>query len=138
MSAIIIPKGHYLNAEAEKDLAYTVQAVGEVIRDMYPDMHLARLDSGKIGLLHVPRDGNPPYLVRAMDDADVNAGLLTWIIERDSTKVDVWATIEKHNAMAQALELKEQQLRMEEGHEFTKAVLKSKKYRYRHDGVIYT
>lgn len=138
MSSILLPKEHYLNPEAEKDMAYTVQAVGEIIRDMYPDMHLARLDSGKIGLLHVPRDGNPPYLIRAMDDSDVNAGLLTWVVERDSTKVDVWGTIQKHNQMAEALELKEQQLRMAEGHEFMQAVLKSKKSRYSHDGKIYT
>lgn len=137
MSSIVVPKQHYLNPEAERDMAYTVQAVGEVIRDMYPDMHLARLDSGKVGLLHVPRDGNAPYIVRAMDDSDVNASLLSWIIERDTTKVDVWQAIENHNKMAEALELKEQQIRMEEGSDFLKAVLKSKKHRYYHDGKVY-
>ena len=138
MSSILTPKEHYLNPEAEKDMAQTVQAVGEIIRDMYPDMHLARMDSGKVGLLHVPRDGNPPYIVRVMDDSDVNASLLTWIIERDTTKVDVWQSIENYNKASQALELKEQQIRMEEGHAFAQAVFKSKKRRYSHNGVIYT
>lgn len=135
--SILLPKAHYLPPEKEQDLAYTVQAVGDIIRDMYPTMHLARLDSGKIGLLDVPTDGRAPYLVRSLDDADVNAGLLTWIVEHDTNKVDVWAAIENHNKMAQALELKEQQLRMEEGHEFAKAVYKSKKSKYRHNGKVY-
>lgn len=137
-TGLFVPQGSYMNPQAEKDMAYTVQAVGEIIRDMYPEMHIARLPSGKAGLMHVPRDGKPPYIVREMDDSEINASLLTWIVERDSTKVDVFQTIENHNKMNRALELKEQQLRIQEGHEFGAAVTQSKKHYYRHEGKLYT
>lgn len=138
MSTLHVPTGSYMNPDAERDMAYTVQAVGEIIRDLYPDMHIARLPTGKAGLMHVPRDGKPPYIVRELDDSEINANLLTWIIEHDQTRVDIMGTIENYNRAAKLLEAKEQELRVAEGHEFAKAVVQSKKHYYRHDGRVYS
>ena len=137
-TALHVPRGSFMNPEAEKDLAFTVQAVGDIIRDVYPDMHIGRLPSGKAGLIHVPTDGKPPYIVRELDDSDINASLLVWIMERDSTRVDVLQTVENHNRAQKLIEAKEAELRYAEGHEFAEAVFKSKKHYYRHDGRLYT
>lgn len=138
MTTLHVPRGSYMNPDAERDMAYTVQAVGDIIRDVYPDMHIGRLPTGKAGLIHVPVDGKPPYIVRELDDQEINASLLVWIMERDTNRVDVLQTIENHNRAQKMIEVKEAELRVQEGHEFAEAVFKSKKNYYRHEGRLYT
>lgn len=122
--------------------------IAEVIRDLYPNVRLLRLDplhpdfnpERPYALVDEPRligRALPSYTIRTLRESEIDARLIAELVENDmhrsGSKVNRLGILE----MAQkAVEAKREIEWMEERRDVMRSIMKSKKHEYRHDGKV--
>lgn len=144
MTELLVPNGSFMNPRAEEDLAPTIRHVAAIIREVYPDMHLAWIrpeernfdDSQPYALVHSPT-GRPQYVARRLHESEVNADLLTWLVMHDASKTDVMGTMHAHNVAQKAIDEKAKKEAIDEKKDRWRTVIESKKHTFRMNGRVY-
>lgn len=122
--------------------------IAEVIRDIYPNVRLLRLDplhpdfnpERPYALVDEPRligRALPSYTIRTLKESEIDARLIAQLVEddmhRSGSQVNRLGILE----MAQkAVEAKREIEWMEERRDVMRSIMKSKKHEYRHDGKV--
>lgn len=116
--------------------------VAEVIRDMYPEVRLVRLQDGHpefnaqrpFALIHEP-NLLPPYVISTFPESEVDARMVAWLVENNMQDPNSKASRLRILEMAErAMNAKREVELMEERKDVMKSIMKSKKHEYRHDG----
>lgn len=122
--------------------------IAEVIRDVFPNVRLIRLDSlhpsftpeRPFALVDEPKligRDLPSYVIRTVAEYEIDARLLAELIENNT--YDPNATVNRLDIleMAQAaIKAKQEVEYMEERRDVMKSIMKSKKHEYKHDGKV--
>lgn len=118
--------------------------VAAVIRDLYPNVRLLRLEPGHpsfnperpYALVDEPNLA-VPYVIRTLAESEIDARLIAWLVDNDTHKTGSKANSLFILEMAEkALNQKRELEYLEEKKDMMKSVMKSKKHEYRHDGKV--
>jgi|694.fasta_scaffold22376_8 hypothetical protein len=118
--------------------------VAAVIRDLYPNVRLLRLEPGHpsfnperpYALVDEPNLA-VPYVIRTLAESEIDARLIAWLVDNDTHKAGSKANSLFILEMAEkALNQKRELEYLEEKKDMMKSVMKSKKHEYRHDGKV--
>jgi hypothetical protein len=117
--------------------------IAEILHDYDPTMELTWIPRDKREPGDMPfavvktEDTGLRYVICYADESNCDERLLARVWSMDATKTDVFGNLEAHNAALEALKLKKQMEEMEEAHEISSSILRSRKNVYRHNGVVY-
>lgn len=127
--------GYAINTDHER--------VAAVIHDVYPDISLAWIPPDKrqpgdmpFALIHTPL-GKPEYVIRTLEEKDVNETLLAWIIKNDTSKTNPLAAVEADDLARELIKARAWEDIKEERGDIAAHILRSGRARYRHNGVVY-
>jgi hypothetical protein len=117
--------------------------IAEILNDYDPCLSLAWIPADKrepgeqpFAVVHRPL-GGPEYVVFYADQCDQRILERLWSMDMQKQGGAVLSNIEANNAAIEAIKMKKQMEEMEEAHELSASILKSKKNTYRHDGKVY-
>lgn len=117
--------------------------MAELISRVYPNLRLAWIPPSErapgeqypFALVQINGDGSQSLICNCREDE--LPMLLERIFEMDTTRNDVIASIDKHNAKVEKDKKDKQKEKMHETHDKLYHILKGKHY-YKHDGVKYS
>lgn len=132
--------GHiYLPTENGQWVSQTQRRVAEILHDYDPNLQLQWIPPDQRSVRDLAfrvvdvSPGRPPYVVCVASEADER--LLARVFGADQTKGNTLNYLDKHNAAVEALRMKEAMEKNEEATRIAYAILHSKKFHYRHNGV---
>jgi hypothetical protein len=135
-----------LDPQSGRALSAFHQRLAELIADYDDTLELAwippekrlPLDRDKeFAVICRPRDGQPPYVVMKIAEADCNESVLAAIIIRDNAHGNVLDRLEACEFADAAMKAKDDFERAEFKKDFVKTVIKSPLHTFKHDGVKY-
>lgn len=118
--------------------------IAEIIRDFNPELELAWIPPDKrnafeahpFAIIHNQPNGQR-YVVGTFSEAEMDHRIIAHLFNHDAKRTDVNARIEAENAAKELLRLKEIQDEAEERHAMGRAMIKTRKSTWKHNGKKY-
>lgn len=130
--------------ETNSFLSERVRRVAEIINDYdaglflapTPDEIRAKNPGKTFAIIHENEQGYS-YVVRLLEETEIDENLLVWLWTHDNNNVNVLERIEKLDEARKAIKLKAIMEEREENQDIGKSILNSPLHTYRHNGKIY-
>ena len=128
--------GHALSAQHTR--------IAEIIQDYNPELELAWIppndrtsfDQKPFAIIHNMPNGSR-YVVGTFSEAEMDHRIITYLFNHDARNRDILSDIDRENAAKELLAYKERMDEQQEREEMARAMIRTNKSTWKHDGKKY-
>lgn len=137
--AALLGANHVYDSNSGEFINSKFQHIAEIINDWNPELFLLWIppkdrratDIAPYAIAHKPSNGNPPYIIKYVQEDQLDHRLIAELWHMQENSKDIIGYLDKVNAAAEALRLKEQEEKLLDDLDKMGSVLKSPLHTYR-------
>ena len=144
MTGLNLQGAYILDNASGQALSSQHTRIAEIIRDYNPELELAWIphsertafDAKPFAIIHNQPNGDR-YVVGTFSEAEMDHRIIAHLFKHDATRHDVFSDMERENAAKELLAMKESMDAYQDRLEMGKAMIKTNKSTWKHDGKTY-